>query len=58
MVPCILLLPDSFLHKITCKKLNALIHKQPLALNSNKVKMLERQKPAVYEHTTPVTRAV
>lgn len=25
--PCILLLPDGFLHKITCKKLNALTHK-------------------------------
>lgn len=50
------LLPDSFLHVMTCRKLNALTAKQALALTSRQSGDGGRE-PAVHDLATPVPRA-
>lgn len=46
-----ILLPDSFLHKVACKKLNALTFlSNHLHWPPNEVKLSERQKPAVHTY--------
>lgn len=51
------LLPDSFLHAMTCRKLDALAAKQALALTSRRSGD-GRREPAVHDLATPVPRLI
>lgn len=51
------LLPDSFLHAMTCRKLDTLAAKQALALTSRRSGD-GRREPAVHDLATPVPRLI